>query len=113
MRTTFHPKIKETPFERHYDRKPRTELPSYLNLPTDTHDTISAKPEKLQIYSFVRRDGNNDQLVMMTPRKWKCDYSGNFRYKFLENKKHNKNKFESNYETISQTTVAGTKHTIH
>ena len=35
MRMTIPSKTKETPFERHYDRKPRTELTSYLDLPTD------------------------------------------------------------------------------
>ena len=38
MRMTIHSKTKETPFERHYGRKPRTELTSYLNLPTDKND---------------------------------------------------------------------------
>ena len=35
MRTTIHSIIKETPFERHHGRKPRTEITSYLNIPTD------------------------------------------------------------------------------
>ena len=37
MRTTIHSKMKESPFERHYGRKPRTELTSYLKLPTDNN----------------------------------------------------------------------------
>ena len=32
MRTTVHSSIKETPFERHYGRKPRTEIHNYLNV---------------------------------------------------------------------------------
>ena len=31
MRTTVHSSIKETPFERHYKRKPRTEITNYSN----------------------------------------------------------------------------------
>ena len=41
MLTTVHSKIKETPFERHYGRKPRTELINYLNVPTDNYKHIS------------------------------------------------------------------------
>ena len=48
---------------------------------------------------------------MKTPRKLKCDVSNNLPYKFLE-KKQNKNKFESEYDTNPQTAVAETKHTI-
>ena len=48
---------------------------------------------------------------MKTPRKLKCDVSKNFPYKFLE-KKQNKNKFESEYDTNPQIAVAETKHTI-
>ena len=48
---------------------------------------------------------------MKTPRKLKCDVSNNFPYEFLE-KKQNKNKFESEYQSEPQTAVAGTKHTI-
>ena len=36
MRTKVDSKLKETPFERQYGRKPRTEVTNYLNLPTDT-----------------------------------------------------------------------------
>ena len=75
MRTTVHSRIKETPFERLHSRKPRTELTSYRNLLPDKNDTISAKPEALQIYSFERRDRDYDQLVMKTPRKPKCSVS--------------------------------------
>ena len=111
MRMTIHSKTKETPFERHYGRKPRTELTSYLNLPTDKNDYVSAQPETLQVYSFNNGRGGYDQLIMKTPRKLKCDVSNNLPYKFLE-KKQNKNKFESEYDTNPQTAVAETKHTI-
>ena len=38
MRMTVHSKTKESPFERHYGRKPRTELTNYLNLPTSNNE---------------------------------------------------------------------------
>ena len=40
MRTTIHSSIKETPFERHYGRTPRTEITSYLNIPTDINEIL-------------------------------------------------------------------------
>ena len=111
MRTTIHSKIKESSFERHYGRKPRTELTNYLNLPTDNNDFISPQPETLQVYSSNNGRGGYDQLIMKTLRKLKCDVSNNFPYNFLETKQ-NKNKFESEYQSEPQTAVAGTKHTI-
>ena len=87
MRTTVHSTIKETPFERHYGRKPRTEIISYLNLPTDIYEFVSARPETLQVYSFNNVDGEYGQLIMKAPRKLKCDVSNKFPYKFLEKKK--------------------------
>ena len=112
MRTTIHSKIKESPFERHNGRKPRTELTSYLPLPTDNIEFISAELETLQVYSFNDGKGGFDQLIMKTPRKLKWDVSNNFPYKFLETKQ-NKNKFESGYQSEPQTAIAGTKHTIN
>ena len=111
MRTTIHSKIKQSPFERNYGRKPRTELTSYLNLPTDNIEFIPAQSETLQVYSFNNGRGGYDQLIMKTPRKLKCDVCNNFPYKFME-KKTKKNKFESGYQSEPQTAVAGTKHTI-
>ena len=110
MRMTLHSKTKETPFERHYGRKSRTELASYLMLPTDNKVNFSAQPETLQVYSFNNGKGGYDQLIMKTPRKLKCDASNKFPYKFLEKKKQNKNKLECEYNTMSQIAVAGTKH---
>ena len=75
MRMTVHSKTKESPFERHYGRKPRTELTNYLNLPTGNNEYISAQPETLQVYSFNNGKGGYDQLIMKTPRKLKCDVS--------------------------------------
>ena len=111
IRTTIHSKIKESPFERHYGGKPRTELTNYLNLPTDDNEFISAQPKTLQVYSFNNGRGGYDKLILKTPRELKCDVSNNFQIKFLENKQ-NKNNFESEYQSEPQTAVAGTKHTI-
>ena len=86
MRTTVLSTIKETPFERHYGKKPRTERTSYLNLPTDINKFVSARPETLQVYSFNNGDGEYDQLIMKAPRKLKCDVSNKFPYEFLEKK---------------------------
>ena len=113
MRTTIYSSIKETPFERHYGKKPRTEITSYLNIPTDINEIVSARPETLQEYNFNNGDGEYDQLIMKAPRKLKCDVSNKFPYQLLGKKKQNKNKFESNYETKHQTAIAGTKHTNH
>ena len=85
MRTTIHSSIKETPFERHYGRKPRT---SYLNIPTDINETVQHDlQETLQVYSFNNGDGEYDQLIMKAPQKLKCDVSTKFPYQFLEKKK--------------------------
>ena len=67
MRMTIHSKTKETPFERHYGRKPRTELTSCSDLPTDKNDYVSAQQETLQVYSFNNGRGGYDQLIMKTP----------------------------------------------
>ena len=82
MRTTIHSKIKESRFERHYGRKPSTELTNYLNLPIDDNEFISAQPETLQVYSFNNGRGGYDQLIVKTPRKLKCDVSNKFPYIF-------------------------------
>ena len=112
MRTTVHSSIKETPFERHYGRKPRTELNNCLEVsPNHKTNVVSAKPDTLHVYSFSNNEGHRDQLVMKAPRKLEEDVSKKFPYLVLE-KKVNKNKIESDYETKPQLAVAGTKHTI-
>ena len=111
MRTTIHSSIKITPFEKHYGRKPRTEITSYLNIPTDIIEIVSPRSETLQVYSFNNGDGDYDQFIMKAPRKLECDVSKKFPYQF-QKKKQNKNRFESIYETKPQTAIAGTKHTI-
>ena len=111
MRTTVCSSMKETPFERHYGRNPRTEIHSCLNVSPNKHYNDSAKPESLQVYSFNNGNGAYDQLVMKAPRKLKGDVSNKFPYLFL-GKKHNRSKFESMYENKPRTAVAATKHTI-
>ena len=111
MRTTVHSSIKETPFERHYGRKPRTEVHNYLNISPKKHYAVSEKPETLQFYSFANKNGQHDQLVMNAPRKLKEDVRNKFLYLFLE-KKRTKIKFDSAYEREPQIAISGTKHTI-
>ena len=43
MSTTVHSSMKETPFERHYGRKPRTEIHNYLNMSPNEHYMVSAR----------------------------------------------------------------------
>ena len=83
MRTTVHSTIKETPFERHYGRKPRTEIHNYLNISPNKRYVVD-KPETLQVYAFSNGNGNYDQLVMKTPSKLKEEVSNEFPYLFLE-----------------------------
>ena len=105
-RSPGHSEIEELPFEGHYGRKPRTKLTRYLNVPTENYKYISAQPETLQIYSFNNGKEGYDQLIMKTPRRLKSDVRNQFPHKFLE-KKGNKNKFENEYQTKSQTAIAG------
>ena len=110
MRTTVHLSIKETPFERHYGRKPRTEMHNYLNISPNKRYVLD-KPETLQVYPYSNGSGNYDQLVMKTPRKFKEDVGNKVSYLFLE-KNHNLGNFESIYENKPQVAIAATKHTI-
>ena len=69
MRMTVDSSMRETPFERHYSRKPRTELHNYLNVSSNKQYNVSARPETLQVYSFSNGNGTYDQLVLEFPRK--------------------------------------------
>ena len=84
MRTTVHSKIKETPFERHLGRKPRTEVTSFLNLPTNVNNFISAHLETLQVYSFANGKDEHDQQIMETPRELNATLVISFRTNFLK-----------------------------
>ena len=75
MRTTVHSSIKETPFERHYGGKPRTQIHNYVNVSPNKQYNVSARPERLRVYSFTNGNGTYDQLIMKTSRKLKEDVS--------------------------------------
>ena len=111
MRTTEHTKHKQTPFERHYGRKPQTELTNFLGYNDKTLNVL-AKPDTLEVFSFQNSKGEvTDQLIMKAPRKLKVDVSKKYPFQFLE-KKHTKGKFESAYGAIPQTAISGTDHTV-
>ena len=99
MRMTVHSSIKETPFERHYGRKPRTETHNYLNVSPNKQYNVSPRPETLQLYSFTNGNGTYNQLVMKTPKKLKEDVSNKFLYLFLEKK----NKTGTNSKVCTKT----------
>ena len=112
MRRSVHSNKNESLFERHYRREPRTEMYNYLNMSPNVKATnISAKPETLQVCSFASSDRHYDQLLIKATKNLKEDVSSNLPYLFLE-KRGNKNKLKSAYETKPQIAVAGTKHTI-
>ena len=111
MRTTVHSSVNESPFERHYGRKPRTEIHNYSNIYPNKQNFVSAKSETLKVYIFSNWSGKNDQMVMKALKKLKEGVSGTFPYQVLE-KKQNRNKLESMYDQKPQTAKAGTNHTI-
>ena len=108
---TVHSRIKETSFERHYCRKPRTEIHIFLSVSLNKKYNVSTKPETLQVYSFTNGNGAYDELVMKAPRNLKEGVSNEFPYFFLE-KKQSRDKFESMYKNKPQLAVVGTEHTI-
>ena len=112
MRKTPHSRLKKSAFELHYGRKPNTEISNLLkldNLEKLTKNSVSAKPDTLQVYSFNGAGGVSDQLPMKTKKNAKG--VSNYPFFFLE-KKHQRNKFESAYSDKPQLAVSGTKHTI-
>ena len=112
MRKTPHTRLKKSAFELHYGRSPNTEVSNLLNLDSLkklTENSISAKPDTLQVYSFSGAGGVSDQLPMK-PKKNDKGVS-NYPFLFLE-KKHQKSKFESAYMDKPNIAVSGTKHTV-
>ena len=90
MRTTVHSSIKETPFERHYGRKPRTEIHNYLNMSPNKHYNVSARPETLQVHTF--NNGNGAYSIdYESPKNLKEDVSNKFPYLLLEKKTKQRN----------------------
>ena len=70
MKTTVHFSVEETPFERNYGRKPRTELTNYLNLsPNVKTNAISAKPETLQGTHSRTSRSTGDESTPQTQRE--------------------------------------------
>ena len=74
MRKTPHSRLKKSAFELHYGRKPNTEISNLLkldNLEKLTKNSVSAKPDTLQVYSFNGAGGVSDQLPMKTKKNAK------------------------------------------
>ena len=92
MRKTPHTKLKKSAFELHYGRKPNTEISNLLNLDNLknlTKNSISAKPDTLQVYSFSGVGGASDQLTMKTRKNDKG--VSNQPFLFLEKNTRNQN----------------------
>ena len=110
LRKTPHTKL--SAFKLHYGRKPNTERTNLLsldNLKNLTKNSISAKPDTLQVYSFSGVGRVSDQLTMKTKKNDKG--VGNYPFLFLE-KKHQKSKFESTYTDKPNIAISGTNHTV-
>ena len=92
MRKTPHTRLKKSAFELHYGRSPNTEVSNLLNLDSLkklTENSISAKPDTLQVYSFSGAGGVSDQLPMK-PKKNDKGVS-NYPFLFLEKNIKNQN----------------------
>ena len=112
MRKTPHTKLKKSAFDLHYGRKPNTETTNLLSLDTLknlTENSISAKPDTLQVYSLSGVGGVSNQLPMKTKKNDKG--VSNYPFFFLE-KKHQKSKFESAYTDKPNIAISGTNHTV-
>ena len=112
MRKTTHSLLKKSAFELHYGRTPNTEISNSLkldNLKKLTKNSVSAKPDTLQVYSFSGVGGVSDQLPMK-PKKHAKGVSS-YPFLFIE-KKHQRSKFDSAYSDKPQLAVSGTKHTV-
>ena len=112
MRKTPHPKLKKSAFELHYGRKPNTEITNLLSLDNSKNlreNSISAKPDTSQVYSFSGVGGVSDQLPMKTKKNDKG--VSNYPFFILE-KKYQKSKFESAYTDKPNTAISETNHTV-
>ena len=79
------------------------------NLKNLTKNSILAKPDTLQVYSFSGVGGVSDQLPMKTRKNDKG--VSNQPSLFLE-KKHQKSKFESAYSDKPNIAISETSHTV-
>ena len=74
MTKTPHTKLKKSVFELHYGRKPNTEGTNLLNLDNLknlTENSISAKPDTSQLYSFGGVGVVSDQLPMKAKKLYR------------------------------------------
>ena len=113
MRNTPHTRLRKSAFELHFGRGSNTEWSNMLKLDKTksiTNDSISARPDTLQVYTFSGDGGSSDQLPMKQKRKGAKTVS-KYPFQFFEQKKQ-KGKFENPYSEILQTAVTGTKHTV-
>ena len=78
------------------------------NLKKLTKNSILAKPDTLQVYSFSVVGGVSDQL----PMKLKKNDKGVSNYPLFFLEKHQKSKFESAFTDKPNKAVFGTKHTV-
>ena len=74
MRKTPHTRLKKHAFEMHYGREPNTEISNMLNVDKVkelTKNSVSAKPDTLQVYSFKGAGVGSDQLPMKQKKETK------------------------------------------
>ena len=84
MRKTPQTRLRKSAFELHYGRKPNTETRNLLkldDLEKLTKNSIPAKPDSLQVYSFSGVGGVSDQLPMKPKNN---DGVSNYPFLFLE-----------------------------
>ena len=113
MRTTPHTRLRKSAFELHFGREPNTEWGNMLKLDKTkliTNNSISARPDTLQVYTFSGEGGSSDHLPMKQKRKGAKTVS-KYPFQFFE-RKNQKGKFESPYSEHLQTAVTGTEHTV-
>ena len=111
MRKTPHTRLKKSAFELHYGRKLNTEISNLLKLDMVEilkKDSVLAKPDTLQVYSFNGAGGVSNQLPMK-PKKTLQELVAILSY-FL--KKQQRSKFESGWSDKPQLAISGTKHTV-
>ena len=85
MRKTSHSRLKKSAFELNYGRKPNTEISNLLkidNLKKLTDNSVLAKPDTLQVYSFNGAGGVSHQLPMKSKKNTKG--VSNYPFLFLE-----------------------------
>ena len=112
MRKTPHTRLRKSAFELHYARKSNLEISNLLKLDTLEKlrkDSVSAKPDTLQVYSFNGAGDVSDHLPMKPKKSTKG--VNNYPFLFLE-KKHQRSIFESAYTDEPQLAKSGTVHTV-